>query len=273
MEVILTGTGSPLPDANRAGPSTLVKANDTHILVDAGRGVVMRMAGADTLPLFLRAVLITHLHSDHICDLNDVITTHWIMSRGNAPLAIYGPPGIKEFVTRQLHALEADIGYRIEHHDALTHGPNVDVVELAPGQSFELDDVFVSTAATVHAPVRPTLGYRIEHESASVALVGDTIPCEGVDDLAASADAYVQTVIRRDLVELSPNPMLQDILDYHSDVEQAAQTAARAGVKKLVLTHMVPAPSKEQYPEWVALARKHFDGDIILGDDLTAFST
>tara|TARA_Y100000758_G_scaffold168377_1_gene119647 strand:- start:8 stop:451 length:444 start_codon:yes stop_codon:yes gene_type:complete len=147
------------------------------------------------------------------------------------------------------------------------------VVELEPGESFELDDVFVSTAATVHAPVRPTLGYRIEHESASVALVGDTIPCEGVDDLAASADAYVQTVIRRDLVELSPNPMLQDILDYHSDVEQAAQTAARAGVKKLVLTHMVPAPAKEQYPEWIALARKHFDGDIILGDDLTAFST
>ena len=272
MEIILTGTGSPIPDANRAGPSTLVKANDIHILIDAGRGVVMRMAGADTLPLFLRAVLVTHLHSDHICDLNDVITTHWIMSQGNASLAIYGPPGIKEFVTRQLHALEADIGYRIEHHDALTHGPKVDVVELEPGQSFELDDVFVSTAATEHAPVRPTLGYRIEHESASVALVGDTIPCEGVDDLAASADAYVQTVLRRDLVELSPNPLAQDILDYHSDVEQAAQTATRAGAKRLVLTHMVPAPTTEQYPEWIALARKHFDGEIVIGEDLTTIS-
>ena len=62
MEVVLTGTGSPLPDANRAGPSTLVKANDIHLLVDAGRGVVMRMAGAGTFPVFLRAVLITHLH-------------------------------------------------------------------------------------------------------------------------------------------------------------------------------------------------------------------
>ena len=70
MDIVLTGTGSPLPDANRAGPSSLVKAGDTHILVDAGRGVVMRMAGAGSMPHRLAGVLITHLHSDHICDLN-----------------------------------------------------------------------------------------------------------------------------------------------------------------------------------------------------------
>ncbi len=272
MEIVLTGTGTPIPDANRAGPSTLVKADDTHILIDAGRGVVMRMAGAGSLPLFLRAVLITHLHSDHISDLNDVITTHWIMSQGNATLAIYGPPGTKEFVSRQLHALEADIGYRIEHHDQLTQGPKVEVVELAPEESFELDDVSIRTAATEHAPVRPTLGYRIEHGPVAVALAGDTIPCDGVDNLAASADAYIQTVIRKDLVELAPPGMLHDILDYHSDVEEAAQTATRAGAKRLVLTHMVPAPTTEQYPEWVALARKHFDGEIVIGEDLTTIS-
>ena len=104
MEVILTGTGSPLPDANRAGPSTLVKAGDTHILVDAGRGVVMRMAGGGSLPGLLAGVLITHLHSDHICALNDVITTHWVMSQGRATLPIYGPIGTAEFVDRQLHS-------------------------------------------------------------------------------------------------------------------------------------------------------------------------
>ena len=62
MEIVLTGTGSPLPDANRAGPSTLVKVDDTHILVDAGRATVMRMAGAGSVPGFLSGVLITHLH-------------------------------------------------------------------------------------------------------------------------------------------------------------------------------------------------------------------
>ena len=272
MEIVLTGTGSPLPDANRAGPSTLVKAGDTHILVDAGRGVVMRLAGGGSLPAFLAAVLVTHLHSDHICGLNDVVTTHWVMTRGNAALAVYGPPGTAQFVERQIHALEADIGYRLEHHDALTRGPNVEVTELAPGDGFAINDVRVTTAATVHAPVRPTIGYRIEHNGSSVALVGDTIPCEGVDELAAGADAYVQTVIRRDLVRLIPNDMIQDILDYHSSVEDAAQTAARAGVKRLVLTHMVPAPTAEQYSEWIALAAEHYEGEILIGDDLTTIT-
>ena len=269
MEVILTGTGSPLPDANRAGPSTLVKAGDTHILVDAGRGVVMRMAGAGSLPGLLAGVLITHLHSDHICALNDVITTHWVMSQGKATLPIYGPIGTAEFVDRQLHALEPDIGYRMEHHDVLTNPPLVNVTELAPGNSFALGDVKIDTAATEHAPVRPTIGFRIEHAGSTAALVGDTIPCDGVDELARNADVYAQTVIRRDLVEMIPVGMMQDILDYHSGVVEAAQTAERVAAKRLALTHMVPAPTPERYPEWIAIAAEHYSGEVIVGDDLT----
>ena len=269
MDIVLTGTGSPLPDANRAGPSTLVKAGDTHVLVDAGRGTVMRMAGGGSLPAFLAAVLITHLHSDHVCALNDVITTHWVMTQGNTPLQVYGPVGTAQFIERQIHALEPDIGYRIAHHDVLTSGPQVEVTELEPGDSFTVNDISVTTAATVHAPVEPTIGYRLEHEGCTAAVVGDTIPCPGVDGLVENVDAYVQTVIRRDVVELIEHPMMQDILDYHSGVVDAAQTAARAGAKRLVMTHMVPAPTPDQYPEWIAKAAEHYDGEIVIGDDLT----
>ena len=73
MDITLLGTGSPMPDPKRGGPATLVKAGNTTILVDAGRAVVMRLTAAGTLPIFLNAVLITHLHSDHLTDLNDVI--------------------------------------------------------------------------------------------------------------------------------------------------------------------------------------------------------
>ncbi|MDH3293369.1 MAG: MBL fold metallo-hydrolase [Acidimicrobiia bacterium] len=282
MDIVLTGTGSPLPDANRAGPSTLVKAGETHILVDAGRGVVMRMAGAGSLPVFLSAVLITHLHSDHVCDLNDVITTHWIMSQGAGTLAVYGPRGTAEFIQRQMSALEADIGYRIEHHAPLTEGPRVDVTELEvtgprdvdgePEPAFTVGDVSVSVAATEHAPARPTIGYRLEHGGVAAALVGDTLPCAGVDTLASGVDGYVQTVIRRDLVEAIPNEMMQDILDYHSSVIDAARTAARVGAKRLVLTHMVPPPTPEDYPEWRRVAAEHFAGEVIIGDDLTTIT-
>lgn len=272
MDIVLTGTGSPLPDANRAGPSTLVKAGDTHILVDAGRGVVMRMAGAGSDPSLLAGVLITHLHSDHICALNDVITTHWVRTREVSPLRIFGPVGTARFVERQLHALEDDIRYRTEHHDPLVNGPQVEVTDLEPGDAFRVGDVQVTTAATWHAPVRPTIGFRFEHEGATAALVGDTTPCEGVDELAAGADVYVQTVLRRDIVELLPGEMAQDILEYHSGVIEAAQTAARVGAKRLAMTHMVPAPTPDQYPEWVARAADHYDGAVIIGDDLTTIT-
>lgn len=269
MDIVLTGTGSPLPDANRAGPSTLIKAGDTHILVDAGRGVVMRMTAGGSMPPFLSGVLITHLHSDHVCALNDVITTHWVMTQGNATLKIFGPPGTAQFVERQMAALEPDIGYRLEHHAVLTRGPQVEVSEVAPGDVFSINDVTITTDATEHAPVKPTLGYRLEHEGSIATLAGDTIPCDGLDRLVANADAYVQTVIRADIVETIPNEMMQDILDYHSSVEQAAETAARNGAKRLVLTHMVPAPTPDQYPEWRARAAEHFNGEIVIGDDLT----
>ncbi len=65
-----------------------------------------------------------------------------------------------------------------------------------------------------------------------------------------------------------PNEMIQDILDYHSDVTDAERTAARVGAKRLVLTHMVPAPTPHQYPERIARAAEHFDGEVIIGDDL-----
>ncbi len=232
----------------------------------------MRMAGAGSLPAFLAGVLITHLHSDHVCALNDVITTHWVLTQGNVPLRIYGPAGTAQFVDRQMGALEADIGYRIAHHDVLTTPPQVEVTELNSGDSFTVGAVAVGTAATEHSPVKPTIGYRLEHDGSSAALVGDTIACDGVDELAAEADVYVQTVIRRDLVEAVPNEMMQDILDYHSDVVDAAQTASRVKAKRLALTHMVPAPNPDQYGEWVALAAEHFDGEIIIGDDLTTIS-
>ena len=272
MDIVLTGTGSPIPDANRAGPSTLVKAGDTHVLVDAGRGVVMRLAGAGSLPAFLSGVLITHLHSDHVCALNDVITTHWVMTQGNATLPIHGPVGTAQFVERQLHALEADVGYRIAHHDELTERPKVEVTEHEPGDTSSINDLHITTAATEHSPVKPTLGYRLTHEGATAALVGDTLPCDGVDQLARDADVYVQTVIRRDIVETIPNEMLQDILDYHSGVVDAAQTAARVGARRLALTHMVPAPTPEQYPEWIERAAEHYEGEIIIGDDLTTIT-
>jgi ribonuclease Z len=123
---------------------------------------------------------------------------------------------------------------------------------------------------TDHRPVEPTVGYRVEHEGHAVVLGGDGIPCAGLDELCAGADAYVQTVLREDMVRMVPMERFQDILDYHSTVEQSAETAARAGVTTLVLTHYVPSMQPGQEDEWRSRAATHFTGQIVLGDDLTS---
>jgi ribonuclease Z len=269
VEVTLLGTGSPLPSADRAGPSTLVRAGDAVVLVDCGRGVVMRLAGAGLFPVGLSAVLLTHLHSDHISDLNDIVTTHWVMSPEDTALAIFGPPGTGQVVDALLAMLGPDQQYRLAHHDDLRNPPNVEIAEVEPGAEFSIADARVSVHRTDHRPVTPTVGYRIEHAGTVAALAGDTVPCPELDVMCADADLYVQTVIRTDLITAIPSARLQDIIDYHSTVEQAAQTAARAGVKTLVLTHYVPPMAPGQEAEWRDLAAAHFDGEIVLGDDLT----
>ena len=75
MQLIMTGTGSPLPDPNRSGPSQLVKVADRNFLIDCGRGCLMRLAAAGAPPITIERLLLTHLHSDHVTDVNDFITT------------------------------------------------------------------------------------------------------------------------------------------------------------------------------------------------------
>ncbi len=113
------------------------------------------------------------------------------------------------------------------------------------------------------------MAYRVEDDGRSVVLGGDGVPCATLDDLCAGADAYVQTVLRADLVRNVPNARFQDVLDYHSSVEDGARSATRAGVGTLVFTHYIPGMAKGSEDEWSSLAAEHFAGRIVLGDDLT----
>jgi len=268
MEVVLLGTGNPIPDANRAGPATLVRAGGITFLVDCGRGVMQRLAAAGTGPGQLTAVLLTHLHSDHITDLNDVITSQWVLSFTPTPLRVIGPPRTQEVVDGIRASLQPDVEYRIAHHEDLTWEPIIEVNEVSDGLVFDESGVRVFAAPSDHRPVHPSSAYRIEHDGRAVVIAGDTVPCPGLDQLCAGADALVHTVIRDDLIQNIPAQRLRDILDYHSSVADAARTAAKGGVRTLILTHYVPALVPGDEDTWRKLAAEHFDGTIEVGDDL-----
>jgi ribonuclease Z len=270
IEVILLGTGSPIPDPDRAGPSTLLRAGGQTLLVDCGRGVLQRAMAVGVGANALTALLLTHLHSDHIADLGDVLITRWVttFTPDPPPLPIIGPPGTAEVVDATLKAFGPDIGYRIAHHADLTAPPAVDVQEHTEGLVWDRDGVRITVAPTDHRPVAPTIGFRVSYEHASVVLAGDTVPCVTLDELAAGADALVHTVIRKDLIEAIPQQRVRDICDYHSSVEEAAGTAARAGVGTLILTHCVPPVAPVQEGDWRAKAASVFNGRVEIGPDL-----
>jgi len=268
MKLITLGTGSPIPDPQRAGPATLVRVAGMDFLFDCGRGVLMRAAAAMSGPAAFHTVFLTHLHSDHVTDFNDVVTMRWAMSPIVNPLRVVGPVGTAAFVERTLAMLELDIGYRLAHHADLNWEPAIEVIETSGGVVLELEGVRVSAAPTNHRPVEPTVGYRVDFDESSVVIGGDSVPCEGLDQLCLDADIYVQTVIRESLVKSIPVPRLQDILDYHSSTVDAGNTAQRAGVKKLVMTHLVPAPWPGTEGEWIDEAKSVYQGEIVVANDL-----
>jgi ribonuclease Z len=269
VKVTLLGTGSPLPDPGRAGPATLVQGGGATVLVDCGRGVLQRAAAVGVGARQLTAVLLTHLHSDHLTDLGDLITTRWIQSFEPDPLRIVGPPRTREVVDGVLASLRPDVEYRLAHHADLTWEPPVEVEEVGPGELADLGAMRVVAAATEHRPAAPSLGYRFGADGHIVVVAGDTLPCEGLDRLCAGADVLVHTVIREDVLASFPVQRLRDVCDDHSSVEQAAETAARAGVRMLVLTHLVPAPAGPEDEEvWRAAAAARFDGEVVVGRDL-----
>jgi ribonuclease BN (tRNA processing enzyme) len=108
-QVVLLGTGTPLPDPERAGPCTAIVVNGTPYLVDLGTGVVRRAAAARNKgvqalePTNLKIAFITHLHSDHTLGVADVLLPPWVMGR-KEPFELYGPPGTRAMAERILTA-------------------------------------------------------------------------------------------------------------------------------------------------------------------------
>ena len=222
-----------------------MRAGGQTFLVDCGRGVLQRAAAVGVGANALTALLLTHLHSDHIADLGDVLITRWITTfdPGPPPLPIIGPPGTAEVVEATLKAFGHDIGYRIAHHADLTDAA---AGRGARGAPTAWCGTATASRITVGAHRSPTRRRRPSGSASSTTArrwCWPATPCRAraSTQLAAGAGALVHTVIRKDLVDAMPMQRIRDICDYHSSVEQAAETAARAGVGILVLTHYVPA--------------------------------
>jgi ribonuclease Z len=269
MQVVLLGTGFPRPDPERFGPAAAVVVGEKVFVVDAGRGVVLRLAAAE-LPLkSVKAVFLTHLHSDHTGGLPDLFNTSWQFGR-YTPFELYGPNGTKKLADGMLKFFEADIHIRrdlMEKHPGAGATINTHIVR--EGVVYQDADVKVTAFAVDHKPVEPAFGYRFDAGGKSIVISGDTRPSNNLVRYAKDADVLVHEAIMPEYLDTVDKPdVAARLKSYHTTPEEAGQIAHRANVKLLVLTHLVPGKDEDKFRQRAA---KHFTGKIVVGRDLERF--
>jgi ribonuclease Z len=268
LEAILLGTGFPRPDPNRAGPSTAIVHGEKLFLVDAGRGVTMRLAAAGIPLRSLRAVFLTHLHSDHTGGLPDLFATSWIFGR-HAPLALYGPPGTAELGDAMVRYFAADVAIRRQTEGHPPEGMTVAPQILREGVVYESDGLRITAFAVDHRPVEPAYGLRFDAGGKRIVISGDTAPSDNLVKHARGADVLIHEVYLPEHFDRVDSPDVAARLKrYHTSAEEVGEIARRAEVKLLVLTHVIPSDGEA---EIVRRAGKHYRGPIVVGRDLMRF--
>lgn len=291
LHVGLCGTGSPMPSADRAGACTVIIAGKQIIVVDAGEGGARNISMMGIPNGRIAHLFLTHFHSDHVDGMGPMMLLRWTGSAATSPLPVHGPEGVEAVIAGFNAAYKLDNGYRTAHHGTKIAPPSgAGAVAVPFGLNAESAVVFENAGLKItafrvdHDPVSPAVGYRFDYKGRSVVISGDTAKSPNLERVAKGADLLLHEALQPKLVARMTDALqardaantaqiTRDILDYHASPEEAAQSAARAGVAQLVFTHVVPPlPMRFLYPAFTGNSHRYFKGEIVVGEDGMLFS-
>ena len=282
-QIVMLGTGTPVPDPDRSGPAVAIVVDSVAYLFDAGAGVVRRAAAAgrngvrafatrtavgQPSPRFDRLFL-THLHSDHTLGVSDVIFTPWIQGR-RAPLDIYGPPGTRHLVTGILDANSEDIAERI----AASGGPSPEgwksvVHEITEGVVFQDSRIRVSAFQVPHAHWKYALGYRIETPDRTIVISGDTRANSNVAEQCHGCDVLIHEVYSDSGLMNMPPERQAYHTQAHTSATQLGDIATRSKAHLLILYHQLYFGAFEE--KLLSEVRSRFSGRVVSAHDLDVY--
>jgi ribonuclease BN (tRNA processing enzyme) len=253
----------------------VIIANDAAYVVDCGDGVARQLAAAGVPLKTLRHIFITHHHSDHNADYGTLILLAWAVGL-DTRLDTWGPPPLLEITRLFLEMSAHDINVRMADEGRPPLVPLVHAHELSRGGAVVDDGTLKVTATLVpHPMVDLALAYRFDAADRSIVISGDTAPSENLIQLARGADVLVHEAMYLPAIDRLaarvPNAtrLKRHLLDSHTSAEDAGRIAQAAGVKLLVLSHLVPADDPTITDRmWIDAARVHFRGPVIVGKDL-----
>ncbi len=272
-QLVMLGTaGGPTPKIGRNAPSQAIAVDGATYLIDCGNGVAPQIVRAGMPLSSLKAVFLTHHHSDHNADFGTLFLVGW--SQLNSPVALYGPPPIARMTDQFFQLHDYDIAARIVDEGRPALRPLVQEQEICEACLVHEDERVRVTATLVnHPPVEPAFAFRFDTADRSIVISGDTTVCQNLIELARGADVLVHEAIFTQGLETrlgnhNARRLLEHLLASHTKVEDAGAVARQAGVRTLVLSHLFPSDPSVDDSTWAACASLEFDGEVIVGRDL-----
>jgi ribonuclease BN (tRNA processing enzyme) len=275
--LILLGTkgGPPLARYGRSNSATLILINDVPYVVDCGYGVSRQMIAAGINPGQTRYIFLTHHHSDHTLEYGTLLYQAWLSPK-RPDIAAYGPKGLADMTSAAFDYQKLDIATRIADEGMQDPRSMVRVHELqGDGAVMQNADVRVTCCRVRHPPITESYAFRFDARDRSIVISGDTTYSPELVRLAKGADVLVHEALYLpgvdQIVARAKNaPLLREhILASHTATEDVGRVAAEAGVKTLVLSHLIPGDEPGiTDAQWLEGVRKHFKGRAIVGRDL-----
>lgn len=275
-QVVLLGTGTPNADPDRSGPAVAIVVDSSVYIVDAGPGIVRRVAAAARATKFpalampkLTIAFLTHLHSDHTVGLPDLMFSTWVLGR-TAPLEVYGPPGTRNMVDHLEAAYAEDIDVRLHRGEPSNKtGYVTHAHEVLPGIVYRDSLVTVTAFAVPHGKWEHAYGYRFDTPDRSIVISGDTSPSDAVAEACNGCDVLVHEVITEAHLAVRTPEWQAYHRAYHTPAPELGRIAAKAKPKLLVLYHLIPSGFNEA--ELLGEIRRGFKGPVKVGQDLGVY--
>lgn len=278
-QVVLLGTGTPVPDPRRSGPALAIVVDGVPYLVDCGPGVVRRAAAAwergvsGLDPTRLGRLFVTHLHSDHTTGLADLLLAPWVVGR-REPLQIWGPKGVAQMAERVRSAYVQDIEMRTEGFEGKDPAGGTFVAhELEAGDELVtvLDDgrVVVEAIPVEHGSWKHAFGYRFTTPDRTVVVSGDARPSPLLREASRGVDILVHEVYSLERFREGPPSFQRYHGSFHTSTRDLARIAAEARPALLVLTHQLYWGASDD--DLLREIAEVYDGPVVSGQDLDVF--
>ncbi len=264
ITVRLIGTAASIPTRERGLPATLIDYKNSKLLFDCGEGTQRQLMSEGLKFMRIDQIFITHWHADHFAGLTGLIQTMSLDGR-EKKLDIYGPPETTKFVKQIIGVGHFGARFDIGMHDIqegdIIEGNGYKVIPFwvehripSLGYVFQEDDKLnadMKKAKKFGLTTGPLIGKLKAGKTITVngkkvkpkdvidckpgkkiVITGDTMKCKNVVKYAKGADL----LIHDSTYSLERKARAPEVK--HSTSTDAAETAKKAKVDKLVLTHI-----------------------------------